>query len=259
MSNLQRMIVIQPEIFEKIKKILIDDSKLSELDKNMKSILRNNKLTDLNKWHLYRQNLLTYSSMKRKNAYKDKFNLCQPAIRHVHGVGVQTKRIVSKNQNTNTDSPSISDKYTQADIPKAKEEYTDVDEKPKPVFTQLGVEETFENNSDVFDDDEDGNADDDDGIVSDEFINPKEILRERASSDPNMYRSFEMKDGATISVPTKKHIFKKQKGFFQTPKPGSLETTSDIPQRRSDRTLTVQTIKRSEEERLRNQPWTRLK
>lgn len=257
MSNLQRMIVIQPEIFEKIKKILIEDSKLSELDKNMKSILRNNKLTDLNKWHLYRQNLLTYSSMKRKNAYKNKFNWYQPATRHLHDVEVQTKRIFPKNKETYIEPKYLkskgSDNYTQTDIPKVKEEgHTDVNEKAKPIFTQIDPEEIFENNDEVFDDD------DDDCIVSDEYINPIDILRERASSDSDMYRTFEMKDGATISVPTKKHILGKQK-VLQPPKPVSTQSIWDLPKRKSERPLTVQAIKRSEKERLLNQQWTKMK
>lgn len=249
MSNLQRMIIIPPEIFEKIKKIVLDDSKLSELDKNMKSILRNNKLTDLNKWHLYRQNLLAYSSMKRKNAHKNKFNWYQPPIRHVQGVEVQTKRIFTKDKETNTDSsPQVFDKYTQADIPKVQEEYIHTDEQANQAFP---AEEILGDNDDVFDDD--------DSIVTDDVINPNEILRERASSDPNSYRSFEMKDGATISVPTKGYVFKKTRGILRPPKPGSQQTTLNLAARKSNRPLTVQTIKRSEQERLQNPSWTTIK
>lgn len=256
MSNLQRMIVIPSEIFEKIKHFVLDDSKLSELDKNMKSILRNNKLTDLNKWHLYRQNLLNYSAMKRKIAHQNKFKWypkqlqsSQPSIRHVEGVGVQTKQIYTKNKEANTDPLEVFDKYTQANIPVMQKEYTDMDDQFSSKPTEVAIENT--------EDEEVSDDDDDDSIVTDERIDPRDILRERASSDPDIYRSFEMKDGTTISVPTKKAV--NSKGVLRAPKPGSQQTTLNIPVRKSNRILTVQTIKRSEKERLQNQPWTSIK
>lgn len=50
--NLQRMIVIPDHTFEKWKNIVLDDEKMSNLDKNMKSILNNTKLNDITKWQL---------------------------------------------------------------------------------------------------------------------------------------------------------------------------------------------------------------
>lgn len=53
--NLQRMIVIPAHTFEKWKNFIIHDEKMSDLDRNMKSILNNTKLTDVTKWQLYKR------------------------------------------------------------------------------------------------------------------------------------------------------------------------------------------------------------
>ena len=133
MNNLQRMIVIPPEIFEKFKHLVLGDEQLTDLDKMMKSILYNKKLNDLNKWHLYRQNLIKYSSVKRKNAHESKFKW--PAVKHVEGVGVQT--ISTKDQ---PNSPTASQ----------------TDEIP-----DVAIDEVFEDAEEEMSQSENGNVDDD--------------------------------------------------------------------------------------------------
>lgn len=48
--NLQRMIIVPAHTFEKWKHIITYDKRMSDLDRNMKSILNNTSLNDLSKW-----------------------------------------------------------------------------------------------------------------------------------------------------------------------------------------------------------------
>jgi hypothetical protein len=47
--GLQRMIVLPPETFERWKHLIVDDARLSTLDKEMKRMLYDKKLDSLNK------------------------------------------------------------------------------------------------------------------------------------------------------------------------------------------------------------------
>ncbi len=60
-NNLQRMIIIPPEVFDKWKNIITEDQQLSQLDKSMRNIIYNKNLNEIDKWHHYRENLLKFS------------------------------------------------------------------------------------------------------------------------------------------------------------------------------------------------------
>lgn len=55
------MIIIPPEVFEKWKHIITEDSQLSKLDKKLKNIIYNKQMNDIDKWHHYRENLMKYT------------------------------------------------------------------------------------------------------------------------------------------------------------------------------------------------------
>lgn len=55
---LRRMIVIDPELFEKYKNLIIEEKQLSDTDRKLKNILLDNRLNDSDKWYLYRQVIL---------------------------------------------------------------------------------------------------------------------------------------------------------------------------------------------------------
>lgn len=246
MNNLQRMIVISPEIFEKFKDIVLEDSNLSHLDKNMRSILHNKKLSDLNKWHLYRQNLIKYASTKRKNAHQNNFKW-RPQVKHIEGVGVQTRRIFTKDKDTNTITPKVSLKHTQTNflIPAYKSEGN------LPTSDRGNEEEeVFVANSSNDDDDTDNNVDDNDDDV-DNFIDKSQVRVKRESGG---FETFEMKDGSVVSRPKKNKSFKDQ-GFFLKPKGKTDQSTLNFPVVKHSTSRTDRAVKRTNSERSQ-QKWT---
>jgi len=234
MNNLQRMIVIPPEIFEKFKHLVLEDEQLTDLDKMMKSILYNKKLNDLNKWHLYRQNLIKYSSMKRKNAHETKFKW---PVKHVEGVAVQTRKIYTKDQTTKTNSPKVAYKQSQTDGIRDEEEYTN----------DVAMDEVFENNDEEVQSENDNVDNDDDADDSDNnIINKDQILRRRESSG---YMTYETQNGDVITVPSNSSPKTQVKPLIQKPKDGSKQTTISFPHRKSSRIAANKTFKRTKSER----------
>lgn len=97
MSNLQRMIVIHPELFNKFKHIITEDQNLTQLDKKMKLILHNKNLNDINKWYQYRECLFKFSFLKNNKFTKKMYT---------QDNSTQTNRLIDKN----TNSPIFNDK-----------------------------------------------------------------------------------------------------------------------------------------------------
>jgi len=241
MNTLQRMIVIPPEIFEKFKHIVLEDAQLSSLDKNMKSILRNKKLSDLSKWHLYRQNLLNYSSIKRKNAHRNNF---KGPIKHVEGVGVQTKRIFTRDKDTETYKPELFDSSSQTINIPIIPEFKGVGDLP---VSQQGTAENYY-----------GDGEDDEVFTEDEY-DQREVVNTRNSRD---FKTVELKNGDVLTVakfqkpekPVKKH-----KTSIRKAGDGYLQTELGFVQRKSTRPATVEKITRSQSLRLNpSQDWTKI-
>lgn len=66
-KNLVKMYVLPEETFNKWKVSVDYVKSFSPFDREMKRILYDKKLNDVTKWHLYRQNLMKYTNMKRQN------------------------------------------------------------------------------------------------------------------------------------------------------------------------------------------------
>lgn len=67
MSNLQRMVVLSPELFEKLKSLQNSkENHLMLLDKELSNILNDKKINEDDKWYLYRQLLNQYCDKKRQ-------------------------------------------------------------------------------------------------------------------------------------------------------------------------------------------------
>ncbi len=73
-KKLTKMYVLPEETFNKWKSSVEHINTFSPFDCEMKRILYNKKLSDLNKWYLYRQNLLKYAEMKRRGDKKEEKN-----------------------------------------------------------------------------------------------------------------------------------------------------------------------------------------
>lgn len=63
------MIVVPPNLFENWKKVILEDDKLSSLDKEMKSILYDKKINNIDKWNMYKHSLMSYARSMRNNKY----------------------------------------------------------------------------------------------------------------------------------------------------------------------------------------------
>jgi hypothetical protein len=57
-NNLQDMIMIPKELFDKFKKLLGDETELTNIDKRLKDIMLDEKLNEYDRWLLYRQAIL---------------------------------------------------------------------------------------------------------------------------------------------------------------------------------------------------------
>lgn len=191
-NNLQRMIVIPPEVFEKWKHIITEDQNLSTLDKHMKNILYNKNLNNVNKWHQYREKLLKYSFAKPERKYKYNHILKPITSEKV----IQTKRIPKyhKQQQTENQNRVVNDKQMQTDS------------------GALYEDEVYENivSSDASNSNDCDNDNDEDNVFPEDIRQlalkgvPKhvKITKERRSTDPDSYSAFELSDGQVVSVPT---------------------------------------------------------
>lgn len=198
-NNLQRMIIIPPDIFNKWKHIITEDQKLSELDKSMKKILYNTNINDINKWHQYRENLLKYTFSKKRDLKLN--HLLKPItadksqqtnVISNSNVEQQTKWIFKKDQNIQTENYTLD-----------KETYTDKND-------------LFQNDDEVFENDIqlENNILDGDVDGEEEFDLKKKVLegyppnikiyKERKSHDPLLYRTFELTNGDVVNIPTKR-------------------------------------------------------
>lgn len=197
-NNLQRMIVIPPEIFEKWKHIISEDQKLSILDKKMRDILFNSKLNDINKWYQYRENLLKYSFSK-----KGSIKLSHTLKPITSEKSMQTNRIPKKDKAEQTiedfqqKNPELSVQSTQTD------EYVQPFEDNDEVFYETHNVNHSSKNEDGYYNVE-NNLDDDEtrALALMDAEKDVRILKERHSTDPSSYKLFELSDGAVVNVPT---------------------------------------------------------
>lgn len=188
-NNLQRMIVIPPDVFDKWKHIITEDEKLTQLDKKMKNIIYNKHLNDIDKWHQYRENLLKYSFANKGN------DVLKHAVKTITSEkSIQTNRIPKfyKTQQTNekfeTHTPNVINQESQTDEVQKSE----------------NIDEVFETRNNSFSEDTELDTDDDTRKLALEGL-PKNIriTKERRSTDPSLYKSFELSNGDVVTVPTK--------------------------------------------------------
>ncbi len=206
MSALQRMIVLPPETFEKWKKLILEDSKLSSLDKEMKKILYNKNLNGLDKWHHYRQNLMQY--VKKNKPTYNLHNISTQTVKEnvsskvpfTRNTGAQTYTdylTMGTQTEDNFISPKKKDTFKRSKISK-KDSLDDFND--PSIFSSLGdinLSKDYSEPSDV-------EIDQDDSLRRKALEDqPKDvkIVRERMSTNPNEYRSYDLSNGEIITVP----------------------------------------------------------
>lgn len=229
MSNLQRMIVIHPELFKKFKHIITEDQNLTDLDKKMKTILHNKNLNDINKWYQYRESLLKFSFLK-----KNKLNLLSPPKIFTMENSSQTNKIFQRSKEIQTAQAHASQNtstQTNDDMLHTNAYSPTVNDKME-VFSNANNYNDGGLNNVVSNDDYDDDDEIRQMVLEDQPIGVK-ILKERKSTEPNAdYRIFELNNGDNVTVPVlKKQILTRSsaaaaKLLLQSPK---QMTQSAIP------------------------------
>jgi len=184
---MQRMIVMPPEIFNKFKDLIENDKNLNILDQKMKNVLYNKKLKPLQKWHLYRQNLIKYG-INRRSAKK--LPEKSPSFGKSFDATTQTKFVSKRNAHTETISPKYQTANTQTNfIPFVEDDVFEYNPKKEQRDASF-------NFSDFDDDEEDWDID---KKLAQAEINKDTKLIERPSLNSD-FRIFETKEGDVITV-----------------------------------------------------------
>lgn len=205
MNNLQRMIVLHPEQYNKLKDNLLDDNELSQIDKAMKTILLNKNLNDIQKWHLYRNQLVKLGDKRRKQLLRSPAKPLManknleieeetPSRTYMRNMSTQTSRIIRKHKDTQTKTKKYADTSMQTNP------YEDVYETEPQEISQ-----EYNKKPIIVDDDSDYS----DNVFTEENIKKRALsavssgsrLKERKSINSSSVRVFETDDGSVISVP----------------------------------------------------------
>lgn len=222
------MIVIPPDTFERWKNIMVQDKNLSDLDQKMKKILYNNKLNDVDKWHLYRQNLLKYLNAKQEQRQNISNLTKSPVIteaqkKYLSDMNTQTESVNKKHKNVQTlptDQKSISSQTPTID----------------EVFETSDVFSNSNNEADNPNDEDEMIELDVSDIVREKalegFPPSVKISRERKSFDRGDYRSYDLTNDIIATVPVERQMV--TRGTIKNV-PGTSQTTIDFPKRRNTR------------------------
>lgn len=210
---MQRMIVIPPDTFERWKKIIIEDKKLSGLDQEMKKILYDSKLNTLSKWHHYRQNLFKYLHGKRKHnrRFTESFTNTPSSVDpEITTSGKETRRV--KYKNTKMQTSPLEHKSVATQVSRKSK-------LPRSFQDIPSLEEVFGNTNRFSSLEEEGsNSSNENKLVEldvDDIVREKalegypasvKITKERRSMDPNEYRLYELNNGIDVNVPVDKQM-----------------------------------------------------
>lgn len=113
--SLQKVVVIPIDVYNSLKSTLLSDADSSDFDKDMKLILHDRNLSDMEKWELYREKMIHFGGILRSTGYKFRTSSL-PKVTHVESVGSQTKYLGKKDNGTSTDSKSVSVGITQTPL-----------------------------------------------------------------------------------------------------------------------------------------------
>lgn len=111
--NLQKVVVMPIETYNSLKSFVDNDTESTKFDKDIISILRNRKLSDYEKYELYREKLIHFGSMQRKSDYFKPTSKISSGLKHLESVGSQTKFVFKKDKETSMPSQSTMDVDTQ--------------------------------------------------------------------------------------------------------------------------------------------------
>lgn len=263
--NLQRMIVIPSHTFEKWKRVVLHDQKLSSLDKNMKSILNNSKLNDISKWQLYRQNLMNFTNSMRLHK-KNSINNAAP--KRLMDVSTETQETQKRNKLIETDNIVMKDEET--DTGDLQNPFIPVKGKKLKVSPAKTMDEIFRTSNSfanldendfeksASDNEQNYSLDQDDTITRRALEGHPphvKILRERKSMNPEEYRAFDLNNGEQVNVPVEKRLTRaRAKG---------METKFTPPQKSKNKKASSSTPSKSKKQKgggignslLKSIPW----
>lgn len=216
--SLQRMIIIPPDVFEKWRHIIIDDKRISELDRKMKNIIYNKNLNDIDKWYHYRENLLKYT-FNRKN---DKLNINE--LKRSSKPSAITSEKESQTNYLKKEKLETIDEETQTQFNDDEEGENNIKQQNNTLIKKKSLNQIFEsmgeddasfkigqnlknnneNTETKFNDDEENNMDDEEHdrmmALADQ---PKNIGIHRRLSSSAVFKTYELTNGDVVSVPRK--------------------------------------------------------
>lgn len=203
--DLQKMLLISPKVFENLKQMLLTNEKTKIIDKNLKTVLKNKRMNDYDKWNLYRHNQFHHANIKRKNNYGVE-SQSQPANifsdKTKIDASTNTRRRFYKNAETEI-SGMIPSKNTQTQ--------TDISlsgSLPEKIFENLDYDSFHDAANQL-------NASEEEYDVNDQTLDYSDITRDEAlegkprnvrilsklqSSDPARFSLYKLSDGSEVEV-----------------------------------------------------------
>lgn len=253
---MQRMIVIPTDVFTKLKNLLDNDKNLDILDQNMKKVLYSKNLNSVQKWYMYRQNLMKYGDQKRRvSLLPTKYGYHNPSSKNAE---TQTKFKLLKNKETQStplhfdNIKQLGDDVFNFDPVKEKQQqhYTIDDD----VFYSADQQQQqpnryqYRDKTDKYMDvDDDGEWDEEEEVqkLALKEIAPDERLTRRLSANTNI-RMFDTNKGdiITVALPDKSPINTRQRAHTA----GSFirqSILSKYPEDRNPNKRKLSTIKKS--------------
>jgi hypothetical protein len=215
MNSLQKMIVLTPSLYERLKNNNKSEE-LIHLSDSLSSILKNKKITKSKKWYLLRQKLMRFADKKRHNYVNHHYYSEDEPKKYFHEASVQASPQRKKHKQTSTDK-NLNEMFSQTTPYKAKNKKTSIT--PKST-SEIGTQyfnptpETF--SSDL--------EDDEDEIIqrAASAASVGAVLHKRKSLDKNKYHSFTTDAGDVITVP----VIREEEEEEVTPKKKSTKKGS---------------------------------
>lgn len=195
--KLEKVIVMPIDVYNKMKTLILKDDEMTNFDKDIKIILHDKKLNDIEKWELYREKLIHHGNSFRKSDYQTNKKI--DVIKHVESTPTQTKMLFKKDKNFNTETTN-STACTQTELQS--------NQIIKPLSSVFKTNNTYDS---LEIDDEDVSYDDNDDDLS--FLSnskhsesnlhklsPSKIIKRKMKSNDVNIKLYEMENGDIVTV-----------------------------------------------------------
>lgn len=202
-NNLQKMLLISPKVYEKIKHLILANERSELIDCNLKKVLKDKKLSEYDRWSLFKHNQLHQANSNRINNYGSS------SIQHKKTENVEKstidaatntrRKILKPAQTDSNDLTSTGDIGTQTDINSAgnlPEQFFESLQDPNNIHdasAEADSEYDFANQTLDYSD-----------LMREEALRDKpknvRIISKLQSRDPKRYALYELSDGTDMEI-----------------------------------------------------------